>query len=442
MLVKKLFIGLLLFTFFACQPNVKDEITITILEENGDTDAEYVIRTISNRSVEPAAKFTLSEDSYSHMVTIPFEKANMFNISGEIFKPIYAEPGDDLLIKISTNEEGEKTFTYEGSAALYQEILDEFTTINKDFESEHADKEMGQYSLPWEDFSGAMDELSKKKYEAMNSQEGISDAFKDMAKAHIWAKNIQSKRSFSYRWMSMHPDEELKIPEVDNKYVKAFSFPESALASSAFRSLIDFYALDKMTKILEENEEDMAMPERDDHIAVYDYVDSDESIPLAFRERALAVYLGLLTEFADFDVALELKNQFVDRYPLSESRKVLDDQYAKWEPLQPGKPAIDFTYENVKGEIKSLSDFYGNVIYIDVWATWCGPCIAEFPIAKELKARFADADDVIFLYVSVDVEEKKEKWKTDLVKHGLTDGINLFTGKGFESEIAVSYQIQ
>ena len=43
--------------------------------------------------------------------------------------------------------------------------------------------------------------------------------------------------------------------------------------------------------------------------------------------------------------------------------------------LLPGQPAIDFEMLDVEGNVKHLADFKGKVIYIDLWATWCGRCV-------------------------------------------------------------------
>ena len=47
-----------------------------------------------------------------------------------------------------------------------------------------------------------------------------------------------------------------------------------------------------------------------------------------------------------------------------------------------GDPAIDFNYPDQSGERFSLANFKGNLVYVDVWATWCGPCLREIPALK------------------------------------------------------------
>lgn len=55
------------------------------------------------------------------------------------------------------------------------------------------------------------------------------------------------------------------------------------------------------------------------------------------------------------------------------------------------KPAPAFKLKNKKGKIVSLSDYKGKKVYINVWATWCGPCMQEIPglkkFIKPIKAR-------------------------------------------------------
>lgn len=75
--------------------------------------------------------------------------------------------------------------------------------------------------------------------------------------------------------------------------------------------------------------------------------------------------------------------------------------------LVKGTPAIDFVLEDVNGKTLRLSDFKGKVLYLDFWATWCGPCKQEAPHFESLAKEFA-GKDVVFLSISTD--KKLEDW--------------------------------
>jgi thiol-disulfide isomerase/thioredoxin len=50
----------------------------------------------------------------------------------------------------------------------------------------------------------------------------------------------------------------------------------------------------------------------------------------------------------------------------------------------------------------------GKVIYVDIWASWCGPCKQMMPASAALKERYKDKD-VVLVYISID--EKMDSWK-------------------------------
>ena len=91
---------------------------------------------------------------------------------------------------------------------------------------------------------------------------------------------------------------------------------------------------------------------------------------------------------------------------------------------QPGEAAIDFTYPDKDGGDVSLSDFVGSVVYIDVWATWCGPCRAEMPFLHELESEYSDKN-VTFIGVSVDEEKNRQAWLDMMVDKDMK-GVQLF----------------
>lgn len=98
-----------------------------------------------------------------------------------------------------------------------------------------------------------------------------------------------------------------------------------------------------------------------------------------------------------------------------------------------------FDYENHKGGKTKLEDLRGKYVYIDVWATWCGPCIAEIPHLKKVEEKY-HGKNIEFVSISVDVEKDHEKWKKMVIAKEL-GGIQLFADKNWTSDFIKAYGI-
>lgn len=97
--------------------------------------------------------------------------------------------------------------------------------------------------------------------------------------------------------------------------------------------------------------------------------------------------------------------------------------------------------------ITSLEDavkpFKGKVVYIDVWATWCGPCLKEFQYLPTLKEK-AHNMDVVYLYISIDRPEELKKWEKTIAYHQLKGYhllVNEKLGKSLYTELGNERQI-
>ena len=89
-----------------------------------------------------------------------------------------------------------------------------------------------------------------------------------------------------------------------------------------------------------------------------------------------------------------------------------------------GQPAVAFTFKDIAGKEVSLSDLKGKYVYIDVWATWCGPCNAEIPSLKELEKRFEGRN---ICFVSISCDDSRPAWEK-FVKAKQLGGIQLHMG--------------
>ena len=89
---------------------------------------------------------------------------------------------------------------------------------------------------------------------------------------------------------------------------------------------------------------------------------------------------------------------------------------------------MDFTVTGLDGRKLRLSSLKGNVVVLDFWATWCAPCRVQHPLYEELKKRFEDRKDLIFLSIDTDEDRSvvepflaEQKWdKTVYYEDGLS----------------------
>ena len=112
-----------------------------------------------------------------------------------------------------------------------------------------------------------------------------------------------------------------------------------------------------------------------------------------------------------------------------------------------GKPSPSFeNYENHKGGTTSLADLKGKYVYVDVWATWCGPCKREIPSLKKVEEQY-HGKNIEFVSISVDderrsgsVEKANTAWRTMVAEKEL-GGIQLFSDKAWQSDFIQGYKI-
>ena len=103
------------------------------------------------------------------------------------------------------------------------------------------------------------------------------------------------------------------------------------------------------------------------------------------------------------------------------------------------KPSAGFDYENQKGGRTKLEELKGKYVYIDVWATWCGPCRGEIPFLQKIEEQYK-GKNIEFVSISVDVAKDHDKWKNFVTDKQL-GGIQLLADKDWKSDFIMSYGI-
>lgn len=72
-------------------------------------------------------------------------------------------------------------------------------------------------------------------------------------------------------------------------------------------------------------------------------------------------------------------------------------------PAEIGQPAPDFEVQTLDGETFRLSDCRGKVVFLNIWATWCPPCVREIPDIQALSEAYSD--DLVVIGVSMESEQ-------------------------------------
>jgi thiol-disulfide isomerase/thioredoxin len=115
-------------------------------------------------------------------------------------------------------------------------------------------------------------------------------------------------------------------------------------------------------------------------------------------------------------------------------REVWYERLEKKRSLQKGNFMRDIEARDLDGNIKRLSSLVGKIIYLDVWATWCQPCIEEMKHSIKL-SHDPKYSDVLFVYLSID--SNPDRWRQFLQDNPDLIGVHLNQGPEFEKEKSV-----
>lgn len=126
----------------------------------------------------------------------------------------------------------------------------------------------------------------------------------------------------------------------------------------------------------------------------------------------------------------ELRPLFEKNMPKGELKDEINKLYESYAHLKEGNVAPAFTLKDFRGKEYSLSDYKGKVLVIDVWATWCGGCIAKLPKYMEMREKYQERDDIEFITISIDDKGAYNSWKYALPRLKLMKITNLLATKG------------
>ncbi|MEM8893326.1 MAG: TlpA disulfide reductase family protein, partial [Bacteroidota bacterium] len=112
----------------------------------------------------------------------------------------------------------------------------------------------------------------------------------------------------------------------------------------------------------------------------------------------------------------------------------------QWKSLTVGSKAPSFNLPLIADKSKMINNsvLEGKITLVDFWATWCKPCLQEFPVIDAQYQKFKDKG---FQVVSISIDKDIRKPKAFLEKAPFSWDYSLYSEGEFESELATAYQV-
>lgn len=231
---------------------------------------------------------------------------------------------------------------------------------------------------------------------------------------------------YAYPVLRANEDQKLKrVISLPEEIIRGFNpgilQDAEALPSAAFRNLVYYYLsyensrarnFEKYSNMLEMFNDKVEFAEKRLKGKVKDYV----------LCRLLQEYQSMITK--------PVAQRIAARIEVAEWRAYFGETYLAGIPEAKKLPSTELKFLNLQGQEVALSSYIGKVVYIDFWASWCGPCKVQFPFAKVLHR---EVKDVVFLNLSLD--DTAERWKEGIKDNALEEFSHGYLPEGWKTPL-------
>jgi thiol-disulfide isomerase/thioredoxin len=331
---------------------------------------------------------------------------------------IFLSPAKNLTIKTDVTQFID-SMKYDGEVAAENNFLLDKSKRNKKLDANEI------FSREEPEFIKKMTELKEISMKKLAEAKDISEEFVKLEKENLKFAHLLNISKYPYYAKNFFEREDYEPSDEFHAYFKEVDYDneENYNKFKVYRDLVRAHYSEKIN------------PEKDIKGAM-EVVKGLKSKSLkASIVEDLAYMISPSFEDSEY-LYKELTAMSTDE----EFKKELEKKFTTMQKLVAGNDSPTFEYENHKGGKTSLADLAGKYVYVDVWATWCGPCLAEIPSLKKVEADYHDKK-IHFVSISIDELKDHETWKK-MVSDKELGGIQLMADNAWKSQFVTDYAIE
>lgn len=323
---------------------------------------------------------------------------------GRTSKNLYLEADKDLMISF-TDPKLDETIAFEGPNAPINKWLSSFETLTMD-----------DYKMPEAEFMTKADKLYNNAISQLNKL-NLPASFTQTEKDRVFYSIYVSLANYPGYHGYLTKDKTFKPTNAYlNKLASLVKYDASLLSLPVYKNFIE-----SAVSTLASNG-DATMDYADFIMAQLSFIDKKVTDP----EIATLLASDMIEKYVSRNGLTHKEMRDSYRKYVKDQAKLdkFDTTCKQWEPLMPGNMSPDFKYKDMSGKEYTLADFKGKLIYIDIWATWCGPCRGEIPYLQKLEEAYHGKD---VAFVSISTDKDRAAWEK-MVKEQNMGGYQLHNG--------------